>query len=90
LSSDAWKVIFYLLIRLLYSLFFAKVPRQLPWKSKSRSELLGFSINGFVKEPIALTRAFPEFNSITDVGIVHRRLRLYKFERDMTYNQKIF
>ena len=33
------------------------------------SELLSFSINGFVKKPITSTRAFPEFDGITDVGI---------------------
>jgi len=49
--------------------FLAKVPRQLLQKSWGVSELLSFSINSFVKKPITLTRAFPEFDGITDVGI---------------------
>jgi len=49
--------------------FLAKVPRQLPQKSWGRLKLLSFSINSFVKELIALTRVFPEFDSITDVGV---------------------
>jgi len=49
--------------------FLAKVPRQLPQKRCGGLELLSFSINGFIKEPITLTRAFPEFNDITDVSI---------------------
>jgi len=49
--------------------FLAKVPRQLPQKSWGRLELLSFSINSFVKGPITSTRAFPEFDGITDVGI---------------------
>ena len=31
--------------------------------------LLSFSINGFMKDPIALTRAFSEFDGTTDVDI---------------------
>ena len=49
--------------------FLAKVLRWLPQKSWGGSELLSFSINSFVKKPIALNRRFPEFNSITNVGI---------------------
>jgi len=49
--------------------FLAKVPRYLLWKKWGRLVLLSFSINSFMKDPIASTREFPEFNGITDVGI---------------------
>jgi len=49
--------------------FLAKVLKQLLWKRWDGLVFLSFSVNGFVKDPIASTRTFPEFNSITVVGI---------------------